>query len=209
MIALLIRHGHTEAVGQWLAGCGADPPLSRTGRLEAEALSETLRTRTITAIYSSPLARALETARPLARDHRLVICLREALTDVDFGAWTGMSMETLAGDGAWQRFNRDRRHACPPGGESLVAVQRRIVDELIGLSRKHAGDGACVAIVTHAEPIRCAIAAFERKTLDEVLGTEISTAHVSTVDVGPRVRRVLSVNVKPHVPNPRVSRPYS
>jgi broad specificity phosphatase PhoE len=208
MMALLIRHGHTEAVGQWLAGRGADPPLSRTGRLEAEALSAALSPFRITAVYSSPLSRALETARPLARNHRVVIRLREALTDVDFGAWTARTLDSLAHDRTWQAFNRNRRDACSPRGEPLAAVQRRIVDELIGLSRVHAGARERIAVVTHAEPIRCALAAVEGKSLDEVLDVEISTAHVSIVSIGPGVRQVISVNVTPDDAAARVFRPY-
>jgi probable phosphoglycerate mutase len=197
MIAWLIRHGHTESVGRWLAGQRIDPPLSGTGRHEAEALSIALRSLTITAIYSSPLARALETARPIARTHRLVIRVREALTDIDFGAWSGMSLATLSEDRGWQVFNRDRARARPPRGETIVAVQRRVVDELIGLSRVHTCAAEQVAIVTHAEPIRCAIAALQEKSLDEVMALEISTAHVSAVAIGPGMRRVLSVNDTP------------
>jgi broad specificity phosphatase PhoE len=205
MIALLVRHGHTEAVGEWLAGQRHDVPLSRTGRTEVEALAAALRSLPIAAVYSSPLARALDTARPIARDHRLVTRIRDALTDIDFGTWTGKSLTDLSGNPEWHRFNRDRARACPPHGESIAAVQRRIIDELIGLSRVHASDER-VAIVTHAEPIRCAIAALQRKTLDEVMSLEISTAHVSTVGIGPLVRRVLSVN-EPSASG--TSRPYS
>jgi broad specificity phosphatase PhoE len=206
VIALLIRHGHTEAVGQWLAGQRHDVPLSPAGRTEAEALAAALRSRTFAAVYSSPLARAVETARPVARDHRLVVRIREALTDIDFGRWTGASLAALSGDTAWNRFNRERARACPPCGESVAAVQRRIIDELIGLSRVHTGEADCVAIVTHAEPIRCAIASLDDKSLDEVMTLEISTAHVSAVCIGPTVRRVLSVN---EAMVPGTSRPYS
>jgi broad specificity phosphatase PhoE len=194
MVGLLIRHGHCDAIGRRLAGRCDGNPLNATGRREADELSAALRWLPITAIYSSPLERAVETAKPLARDHGLPIRTREALTDVDFGEWTGKSLAELAALQAWHEFNRDRCHACAPGGEPLVDVQRRIVDELIGLSRTHPGE--MVAIVTHAEPISCAIAAFDCRTLDEVLAVEISPAHVSTVGIGPKLRRVLSINMR-------------
>lgn len=197
MVGLLIRHGQSDAVGRWLAGRRDGVPLNAKGRREAEALSQSLRWLPITAVYSSPLERARDTAQPLARDHGLEIKTREALTDIDFGDWTGKSLDELTALPEWDAFNRDRGHACAPHGESLVEVQRRIVDELIGLSHLHAGE--MVAIVTHAEPIRCAIAAFDCRSLDDVLAVEISPAHVSTVGVSPKLRRVLSVNMRPEL----------
>jgi probable phosphoglycerate mutase len=197
MVALLIRHGHSDAVGRWLAGRREGVVLSDIGRREAAQLSAALRWLPIAAVYSSPLERAMHTAQPLARDHGLGVHPREALTDVDFGAWTGKSLDELEAVAEWHAFNRERCRASPPGGEPLADVQRRIVEELLCLSRTHAGE--MIAVVTHAEPIRCAIAAFEGRTLDDVLGIEISTAHISTVGVGAKFRRVLSINMAPDV----------
>jgi broad specificity phosphatase PhoE len=194
MVGLLIRHGHSDAVGQWLAGRRSGVPLNTAGRREAEELSQALRWLPITAVYSSPLERAVDTATPLARDHGLTVKTREALTDVDFGEWTGKTLDELVNEPKWQAFNRERQRACAPGGEALTDVQHRIVNELIELSHTHPGE--LVAIVTHAEPIRCAIAAFEYASLDEVLALEISPAHVSTVGIEAKLRRVLAVNLR-------------
>ena len=197
MIGLLIRHGHCDAVGQWLAGRREGVTLNATGRREAAELSNALRWLPITAVYSSPLERAVETATPLAGDHGLPITTRDALSDVDFGAWTGKTLTELATLPEWETFNRDRCRACAPAGESLTRVQGRIVDELIHLSHTHAGE--IVAIVSHAEPIRCAIAAFGCRSLDDVVSVEISPTHVSAVGVSPQLRRVLSINLRPEL----------
>jgi probable phosphoglycerate mutase len=170
-------------------------PLNDAGRKEAGRLSDALRWLPITAIYSSPLERAVDTAKPLARDHGLTVSTRNALTDVDFGDWTGKTLEELAPLAEWQAFNRERCRACPPGGESLLAVQQRVVEELTQLSRRHAGE--IVAIVTHAEPIRCAIASFDGRSLDDVMAVEVSPGHVSTIGIGAKFRRVLSINMRP------------
>jgi probable phosphoglycerate mutase len=147
----------------------------------------------LTAIYSSPLERALETAGPLAHDHGLRVQTRPALNDMDFGDWTGRTLDELADDPAWKSFNGDRGRACPPGGEALQQVQRRVVDELLALSRLHAGE--VVAIVTHAEPIRCALAAFSGSSLDDVKAVEIAPGYVSAIGIQPNVRRVLAINM--------------
>ena len=193
MIALLIRHGHADPVGKWLAGRRGGISLDATGREQTSELVRALKWMPLTAVYTSPLERAIETAQPLANDHGLEVNVRPALTDVDFGSWTGRSLDDLSHDAAWGEFNRDRIHACAPDGEALSDVQARIVAELMTLSHAHAAE--TVAIVTHAELIRCALAAFRGSTLDEVLAVDIEPAHVSTIGFTGTVQRVLAVNM--------------
>jgi broad specificity phosphatase PhoE len=193
MIGFLIRHGQADPVGRWLAGRRPGISLNAAGREQTAQLVRALTWAPLTAVYTSPLERAFETALPLARDHGLDVRVRHALTDIDFGAWTGRMLEELCTDPEWNRFNSDRNHACPPGGEALTEVQRRVVEELLALAKTHPGE--VVAIVTHAEPIRCALAAFAGQSLNEVLAIEIEPAHVSAIGITSGVRRVLGVNV--------------
>ncbi len=195
MIALLIRHGSADSVGRWLAGRRAGVVLNAEGHTHVAVLVRAMTWTPLTAIYTSPLERAVETARPLANDHSLDARVRPALTDIDFGEWTGRALTDLEADPEWVRFNRDRQHASPPGGESLAAVQARIVEELMTLARSHLGE--TIAVVTHAEPIRCALAAFSGKTLDEAMALNIEPGRVSAIGITPNVRRVLGVNALP------------
>ncbi len=193
MIGLLIRHGHAEPIGRWLAGRQPGVSLDEAGWEQTSQLVQALTWAPLSAVYTSPLERAVQTAHPLAYDHGLDVRVRPAFTDIDFGAWTGRTLEDLSTDLEWQRFNSDRNHACPPGGEALADVQRRIVDELLALGKTHPGE--VVAIVTHAEPIRCALAAFGDTSLNEVMAVEIKPAHISAIGITSGVRRVLGVNV--------------
>jgi probable phosphoglycerate mutase len=155
VIGLLIRHGHGNADG-------------------VDRLCRALEWMPLTAVYSSPLERAVGTARPLARDHGLEVRLRPALTDVYAGGVRG-------------------RSADEPSLATLRAAQQRIVDELVTLAITHPGE--TVAIVTHAEPIRCALAAFGGTTFDAMTAADITPVHVSTVGIAPRLRRVLGINL--------------
>ena len=194
MVGLLIRHGHAEPVGHWLAGRRAGVLLDAAGREQASELVRALTWLPLAAVYTSPLERAVETAQPLANDHGLDVRVRPALTDIDFGEWTGRTLDELSNDPQWANFNNQRATGCPPGGEALADVQRRVVQELMTLARSHQGE--TIAIITHAEPIRCALAAFTGQTLDEVLGVEISPARVSAVGITHSgVREVLDVNI--------------
>ena len=78
-------------------------------------------------------------------------------------------------------------------GETHTQLQQRIVAELLTLAKRHPDE--TIALVTYAEPIRCALAAFGGGSLDELLALEISPEHVSAIGITPDVRRVLSVNV--------------
>src|SRR5215213_1376224 len=104
---LLIRHARTDAVDGWLAGQEA-VPLNQVGRAQAERLRHRVRTLNISAVYSSPLDRALETAAGLAHERGLLVEPRMDLIEVDFGAWSGTSFDRLNHDPAWIRFNRQR-----------------------------------------------------------------------------------------------------
>jgi broad specificity phosphatase PhoE len=196
MIALLVRHGHVDSVDRWLEGRRDSVRLNAMGRQQASSLSDALSSVPIAAVYTSPLRRALETAEPVAAAHRLPINVREALVDVDFGEWTGKHFDELSHDPRWLVFNRSRADACAPGGEPLDAVRRRIEQELLFFSRRHSGQ--TIVVVTHAEPIRCAIAAFRKVTLDEVLGVEILPGRISTVQIDAARAAVVAVNRAPN-----------
>jgi broad specificity phosphatase PhoE len=128
------------------------------------ALVHALMWTPLSAVYTSPLERAVETANPLAHDHGLDVHVRAALTDI------------AAAD-----------------GEALGDVQRRIVEELLKLAIAHQDE--TIAIITHAEPIRCALAAFTGVSIDDMRAVEISPAHVCAIGIAPGVRKVLGVNV--------------
>lgn len=83
MVGLLIPHGHAEDGGQSLAGRGAGVTLDAEGRQQADALAQALTWVPLSAVYSSPLERAVETAHPLANDHGLDVHVRPALTDTN------------------------------------------------------------------------------------------------------------------------------
>jgi probable phosphoglycerate mutase len=155
-------------------------------------LPELLRSRPIARIYSSPLERARETAEPLARARELDVTIDDALTEVDFGSWTGMTFDELARLPEWVRFNARRSIAEVPAGERPVDVQARIVSALDRLRAQH--QGQTVAVVSHADVIRAAVLHYAGASLDMVHRIEISPASVTGVALGGRAPRLLFVN---------------
>src|SRR4051812_44491701 len=95
---LLIRHGQTDAIGHYLAGSAAGTPLNAAGRDQAQRLADRLRGVPLTAIVSSPLTRARETAAPIAASHRLEVRIVPAFTEFEVGEWTGRTFRELDAD---------------------------------------------------------------------------------------------------------------
>lgn len=189
---LLVRHGHTDAIGQWLAGRTEGVSLNQAGRAQAERLRARLSSVNVAAIYSSPLQRAIETAGPMARERGVRIDPRLELTEVDFGDWNGERFDRLAADPRWTRFNACRSMATVPGGERAPAVQARVVDLLDNLRTAHPGQ--TVVCVSHADVIRLAVLYAAGAPIDFIHRFEISPASITAIALTEHCPVLLYVN---------------
>jgi broad specificity phosphatase PhoE len=123
---LLIRHGETELTGQVLYGRMPGVHLSANGCRQAELLGYALKNGYhVHQLISSPLERALETARYLSETLHLPIATDEQIIELDYGAWLGKSFEEIRGFESWHHYNRLRSLVSPPEGELLLQVQTR------------------------------------------------------------------------------------
>ncbi len=172
MNLLLIRHALNDWTGKRLPGWTPGIHLNEAGRAQAAALARRLADVPLVAIYSSPLERTLETARPLAEAHGLTVQVRERLTEVHPGDWTGRSVEELRKEELWSLLQAYPGGARFPGGESLRQAQARMVAELDAIRDAHTGQ--TVAVVSHADPIKMAVAHY--------LGLPLDLFHRLTVD---------------------------
>lgn len=189
---LLIRHGHTDWIGKALAGHTPGVGLSSEGVQQAETLALRLRHLSVSALYSSPLQRTLETAGPLARELRLPVQPRPRLIEVNFGDWTGKHMTDLESDPLWQRFNSLRSVTRAPGGDLMLEVQTRMVDELEELRSRH--NDETVAIVSHQDAIKAALAHYAGVPLDLFHRFEIGPASVSILRLAEWGPQIVTVN---------------
>lgn len=166
MNLLLIRHGLTDWVGKRHAGQMPGIHLNDEGRAQAATLAEWLPPAAISlsAIYSSPLERALETAQPLAEAHRLAIQVQRDLIEVDPGGWTGRAFEELRQEELWPVVQAYPSGARFPGGESVREVQARMAARLDAIRDAHPDQ--TVAVFSHADPIRLAVAYYLGLPLD-------------------------------------------
>lgn len=178
---LLIRHALCDHVGHEIVGRKADVHLNAVGVRQAQRLAEELDGLALSAVVSSSLARARETAVPLANRRKLDLRIDERLVEIDYGDWTGQTLDALRGTEPWGRFNSLRSVARVPNGESMLEVQARAVSAIEAI-REEYPDGTC-AIVSHGDVIRGLVAHFAGIPLDLFLRVEIAPASVSVVTV--------------------------
>ena len=177
---LLIRHGSADLIGRVLYGRLPGIHLNAEGEEQARRLATGLsRDYAVDVLVSSPLERALETARPIAAACEREIRVDEAISEIDVGRWLGRSFEELARDPEWKDFNRHRSLVWPPGGESMMEVQTRAwrcVRKYISEQRPKVA-----AFVTHGDVIRCLILLVLGMSIDDIHRLEISPGSLTEI----------------------------
>lgn len=191
----LIRHAEKDASEQLLAGRTPGIGLSARGRRQARAIARRLSPEAIRHVCSSPMQRAQETAEPLADERALDVQVSPAFDEIDFGDWTGMRFSDLEPHARWRQFNRFRSGTHVPGGESVVEVQARFVAGMLRLRDAFPDDG--VAIVSHGDPLRVAIAYFLGAPPDLFERIEISVGSVSVLTLDDHGARLVRLNQVP------------
>lgn len=186
-----------DHVGRVIAGRSPDVHLNDSGHAQAARLAERLASLRLDAIASSPLPRALETAAPLAQRRDLPVQVLESLAEIDYGTWTGRSIESLDPEETWKRFNTLRSVTRVPGGELMLDVQARSVSTL-ELLRDRYPDGSC-AVVSHGDVIRSLVAHCAGIPLDLFHRLEIGPASISVVVLEKSWIGVRCVNLGDHI----------
>jgi broad specificity phosphatase PhoE len=143
----LVRHGESA----WNAEdrlCGrTDVPLSEVGRRQAKSLAERLKPIPFEALYSSPLVRALETARLISESVGLQPVTDRRLVELDYGQWEGRTLADIMENDArtFRAWDANPAQLAPPGGETGLEAQQRIVSFLESLVAKHRQGNVLVA----------------------------------------------------------------
>ncbi len=213
-----MRHGVTPTTGKILPGRAPGLHLADSGRRQAEALAARLvswapprnpeggkqnpeggkqgseggKRPRISAVYASPLERTRQTASPIASALGLRVKIDRGLLECDFGDWTGAELKNLTKLPEWATVQRYPSGFRFPGGESFRAMQTRIVSSLSALAADHAGE--TVVAVSHADPIKAAVADALGSHLDLFQRIVISPCSVTAISYGPAGPSVLTVN---------------
>lgn len=190
---LLIRHAANDWVGKRLAGWLPGVHLNEEGKRQATQLAQRLAEMPIVAVYASPLERALETAQAIARPRGLDVQVCEDLGEVRYGEWEGRAFEELQKTDLWPRVQAYPSGTRFPGGETLREVQSRVVAALENILQAYPHDRDVVAVVSHGDAIRTAVAHYVGIHLDLFQRLVINPASVTVItfgEMGPRLVRL-------------------
>jgi probable phosphoglycerate mutase len=177
---LLIRHGENDWVGKHrLAGRTNGVHLNDKGRDQSVRLSELLKDQPISAIYSSPLERCLQTAEPVAAALGQRVIQEAGLLEVDYGEWQGGDLKELSKLPEWQAVQHFPSSFRFPGGETLHQTQSRAVWAIERIVQAHPNQ--LVALFSHGDVIRTTLAHYMGTPLDLFQRIQISTASISAL----------------------------
>jgi probable phosphomutase (TIGR03848 family) len=192
-LIFLIRHGENEytRTGK-LAGWTKGVSLNETGQQQAQAVTARIKHLPFKHIYASPLERARETAAPLAEALKLKVEVREGLGEVGYGEWTGKSLKVLARKKLWRVVQGLPSAMQFPAGETIRAAQLRLVDALEAIARDHPKD--LVAVFSHSDPIKLAVAFYLGMPLDLFQRIQIQTCSVTVLQLGRGAPSLVKLN---------------
>lgn len=192
-LVLLVRHGTTTTTGSVLPGRAPGLHLNDLGIEQAHAAAERIATLAqVDAVYASPLERTQETARPIAKATKLRVRKAAGLLECDFGDWTGKKLSALRKLKAWDQVQRNPSQFQFPRGESFSDMSHRIWTELNRLTTLH--PGGTVVAVSHADPIKAAIAQAIGTHLDLFQRIVVSPCSITPILFTSSTPIVLAVN---------------
>lgn len=177
---LLIRHGRSADVVPGTPQAN-DPPLHEVGVQQAAQLAARLAPKQIHAVYSSHLARAHQTAQPLAEARGLTVQTFADLEEIRLGEWGNGEFRRRAAtaDPEWLEWSRTGRWDGIPGGEGDDSLRDRVAAVVNRLAVRHAG--GCIAVVAHGGTIGAYVAhlfGMHRSLWLAVENTSITKVHI-------------------------------
>lgn len=200
MNLILIRHGETEWNTLHRAQGRTDIPLNQQGIAQAQALAEHFSGKRVDLILSSPLCRALDTAKALSRTVNAPIKIAEELTEIRFGIWEGLSFNDIRKDypelmHKWQEYP----YSCKiPGAESPEEVMQRVVPYLKKVIEEN--PEKTIAVVSHTLPLKVALAAAMGLPFDNMHVFRLDNTGYSELEFRPDGKCILTcLNVATHL----------
>ena len=194
---LLIRHGEIERRYQSAFGGRLDINLSARGRAPARTLADFLRSKTITAVYASPMKRAQQTVAPFLKNGAPAQTILPGLREVDFGDWTGYNWTEVRKKFGVHPYDwlDEIELGAVPNGENGVQFRARVEACLFQIIRRHPGETA--AIFSHGGVIRMILAILLDLPLPKTNSFEIEYTSVTQVALHPHLNEVELLNFTP------------
>jgi len=204
---ILVRHGETDWNKENYFRGHEDVKLNATGIAQADAVAEALKSKVFEAIYSSPLKRALVTARRIALPHEIGIREKAEFLDINFGTWQGKKESDVKENYSklyenWQRKPASVRF---PAGDKVKKCWRRVNTGLREVLMVH-GTGS-VVIVSHRIPLKMMTTYLLGKRLKEFQTVIHDPCAISTFEVEGRDYAPIKLNDTSHLKGLDLPRP--
>lgn len=206
ILVYLVRHGEVDPAWRGRIYGGLDIELSATGRAEARDGARVLAEARIDRVVSSPLRRALFTARLLAAPRGLAVREHDGLKEIDRGDWAGSTFDELQArdPGAHARWLAAPSTTRPPRGESLTDLEERVtaalretIDEQPPTDREH----PCVAVTAHGWVVRVLLCRALHISSDAAERVRMRTGSIHAIAwADGRPRRLLGVDLDAALP---------
>lgn len=182
MRILLLRHAETDWNRERRYQGWRDIPLSPTGREQAESAGRLLAASPLAAVWSSPLARARETAALIAAPHTLAVREADAFKEMGFGDWEGLTRDEVRErfPDAHRAWAETPHEAAWPGAEALGVVRARALAGLEALREAHQGQTVC--LVSHGITSRILILEALGLGLDRLWSLQLSPTGISELE---------------------------
>jgi broad specificity phosphatase PhoE len=149
-----VRHGQTDLNRDRRFRGLTDVPLNDEGRAQAAGAARILSGLLLGSVISSPIPRAVETARIISLSAGCPVVTDDGFTDIDYGEWQGLTVEeveTRFGPEAIESWKRNPGGFSFPGGDSMVSVRDRLDSSIERIAAEHDGS---VAVVSHLAVIK-------------------------------------------------------
>lgn len=188
----LLRHGETawNKLGRVMGR--TQVPLGADGVQQIQKIAPLVATLEPDAIYTSPLRRAVQTAKVVAAETKLPICKSEGLNEIAYGEWAGRYFEDLIDDELYRRFIKSPAKTILPGGETISDVQRRGLEVIEEAAQKI--PGGRFLFVSHGDVIRAILCHYMKLPLNEYRRLRVDNGSLSALQTDRRWAEIKYVN---------------
>jgi len=180
----LARHGQSEWNCQKRVSGQLNPPLSLKGVQQSHLLAGVLRHQKISAIYTSTLDRAIETARPTATLHHLPIQTRDELKELHCGHIQGRFRDERDPEvrALWEKRKRNEQFFRLPGGETFAELANRVLPCVNNILKNN--EGGTVLIVGHRNTNHVIFGSLMQWPVDRWCNFKHRSKHLYEIHVG-------------------------
>ena len=174
---IFLRHGQAvNNIERILAGRTKGIPLTDEGQKQAEYAANLLKSANVSAIYSSPIQRSVDTANIIGKVLSLDVIKDERLTEIDMGKFTGMKYDKILVEhgNVFLKFYRGELEIAHMGVETFVQVKKRITEMIDTACTKH--PGGTILFITHMDPIKAVLSGIINVTPETMLYLDVANA---------------------------------